>query len=104
MSEQRKKEERGWKSPFEIYYGRKSREFLNDAKAVKISTLTLFPLQSEYLEQTKQTEDWKNASEKIDERMAKLMEEKRARKNIYKTYNPGENAFVRIGKKKRKIH
>ena len=65
---------------------------------------TKLPLQSEYLEQTKQTEDWKNASEKIDERMAKLMEEKRARKNIYKTYNPGENVFVRIGKKKRKIH
>ena len=64
---------------------------------------TKLPLQSEYLEETKQTEDWKNASEKIDERMAKLMEEKRARKNIYKTYNPGENIFVRIGKKKRKI-
>ena len=64
---------------------------------------TKLPLQSEYLEQTKQTDDWKNASEKIDERMAKLMEEKRARKNIYKTYNPGENVFVRIGKKKRKI-
>ena len=33
--------------------------------------------------------------------MAKLMVEKHARKNIYKTYNPGENVYVRIGKKNR---
>ena len=32
--------------------------------------------------------------------MAKLMVEKHARKNIYKTYNPSEKVFVRIGKKK----
>ena len=31
--------------------------------------------------------------------MAKLMVEKHARKNIYKTYNRGENVYVRIGKK-----
>ena len=31
--------------------------------------------------------------------MAKLMVEKNVRKNIYKTYNPGEKIFVRIGKK-----
>ena len=58
-------------------------------------------MQSEYLQQTKQTEDWRNAAKKADERMAKLMVEKHARKNIYKTYNPGENVYVRIGKKNR---
>ena len=31
--------------------------------------------------------------------MAKLMVEKHARKNIYKTYNRGENVYIRIGKK-----
>ena len=102
-----KKEELGWENPFEICYGRKSSELLNDGKSSEDFDIdivsTKLPSQSEYLEQTKQTEDWKNASEKIDERMAKLMEEKRARKNSYKTYNPGENVFVRIEKKKRKI-
>ena len=36
-----KKEELGWKSPFEICYGRKSNELLHDGKSVTISTLTL---------------------------------------------------------------
>ena len=36
-----KKGELGWKSPFQIYYGRKSNESLNDGKSVTISTLTL---------------------------------------------------------------
>ena len=32
--------------------------------------------------------------------MAKLMVEKHARKNICKTYSPGEKVFIRIGKKR----
>ena len=35
--------------------------------------------------------------------MAKVMVEKHARKNVYKTYNPDEKVFVRIGKKRRKF-
>ena len=35
--------------------------------------------------------------------MAKLVVEKNVRKNIYKTYNPGEKIFVRIGKKRGKF-
>ena len=107
MSEQRKKEELGWKSPFEIYYGRKSNKLLNDGKSSEDFDIdivsTKLPSQSEYLQQAKQTEDWRNAAKKADERMAKLMVEKHARKNIYKTYNPSEKVFVRIGKKNRQI-
>ena len=61
---------------------------------------TKLPTQSEYLQQEKQTEDWRNAAKKADERMVKLMVEKHARKSIYKTYTPGEKVFVRIGKKR----
>ena len=35
--------------------------------------------------------------------MVKLMVAKHAHKNIYKTYNPGEKVFVRIGKKRGKF-
>ena len=53
-----KKEELGWKSPFEIYYGRKSNELLNDGKSsedfdIDIVT-TKLSSQSEYLQQAKQ--------------------------------------------------
>ena len=98
-----KKEELGWKSPFEFYYGRKSNKQLNDGKSSENFDIdivsTKLPSQSEYLQQAKQTEDWRNAAKKADERMTRLMVEKRARKNIYKRYNPSENVFVRIGKK-----
>ena len=71
MFEQRGKEELGWKSPFEIYYGRKSNELLNDGKSsedFKIDIVsTKLPSQSEYLQLAKQTEDWKNAAAKVDE-------------------------------------
>ena len=66
-----KKEELGWKSPFEIYYGRKSNELLNNGKSsedFKIDIVsTKLPSQSEYLQLAKQTEDWKNAATKVDE-------------------------------------
>ena len=52
--------------------------------------------QGEYLQQAKQTKDWRNVAKKADEQMAKLMVEKHARKNIYKTCNPGEKVFVKI--------
>ena len=61
MFEQRGKEELGWKSPFEIYYGRKSNELLNDGKSSEDFDIdivsTKLPSQSEYLQQAKQTED-----------------------------------------------
>ena len=64
---------------------------------------TKLPWQSEYLQQEKQTEDWINPARKADERLAKLMVEKQARKNIYKTYNSGEKIFLKIGKKRGKL-
>ena len=80
MFEQQKKEELGWKSPTEIYYGRKSNELLNDEKSIEDFNIdivsTKLPSQSEFLQQAKQTEDWRNAAKKADERMAKLMIEK----------------------------
>ena len=84
-----KKEELGWKSPFEIYYGRKSNELLNDGKSSEDFDIdivsTKLPSQSEYLQQAKQTEDWRNAAKKANKRVVKLMVEKHARKNIRKT-------------------
>ena len=84
-----KKEELRWENPFEICYGRKSSELLNDGKSSEDFDIdivsTKLPSQSEYLQQVKQTKDWENAAKKAGERMAKLMVEKHARKNIYKT-------------------
>ena len=64
---------------------------------------TKLPWQSEYLQQEKQTEDWINPAGKADERLAKLMVEKQARKNTYKTYNSGEKIFLKIWKKRGKL-
>ena len=71
---------------------------LNDGKSTIINTK--LPSQSDYLQQAKQTKDWRNAAKKANERMAKLMVEKHARKNIYKTYNLGTKVFVTIRKEK----
>ena len=102
-----KKEELGRKSPSEIYCWRKSNELLNDGESSEDFDIdivsTKLPSQSQYLQQAKQTEDRRNAAKKADERMTKLMVEKHARKNIYKTYNPGERVFVIIGKKRGKF-
>ena len=80
---------------------------LNDGKNIEDFDIDIvsikLPSQSEYLYQSKQTEDCRNAAKKADERMARLIVEKYARKNIYKTYNPSENVFVRIGKKRGRI-
>ena len=50
-----KKEELGWKSPFEICYERKSSELLNDRKSSEDFDIdivsTKLPLQSEYRKQ-----------------------------------------------------
>ena len=102
-----KKEELGRKSPSEIYCWRKSNELLNDGESSEDFDIdivsTKLPSQSQYLQQAKQTEDRRNAAKKADERMTKLIVEKHARKNIYKTYNPGERVFVIIGKKRGKF-
>ena len=71
MFEQRGKEKLGWKSPFEIYYGRRSNKLLNDGKSNEDFDTdivsTKLPSKSEYLQQAKQTEDWRNAAKKVDE-------------------------------------
>ena len=65
---------------------------------------TKLPSQSEYLQQAKQTEDWRNAGKKADEQMAKFMVQKHVCKNIYKTYLQSRwESFVRIGKKRGKF-
>ena len=79
-----------WKSPFAIYYGRKLNELLNGGKSNEDFDIDIFSTkltsQSEYLQQAKQTEDWRNAGKKTDEQMAKFMVQKHVRKNICKTY------------------
>ena len=66
-----------------LNHGKSSEDFDIDIVSTKL------PSQSEYLQQAKIA----------DERMAKLLVEKHAHKIIYKTYNSGENVFVRTGKK-----
>ena len=66
-----KEEELGWKSSFEVYYGRKSHELSNDGKSSEDFDTdivsTKLPSQSEYLQQAEQTEDWKNTPKNADE-------------------------------------
>ena len=56
-----KKEELEWKSPFEMFYEKKSSELLNDGKSSEDFdsdiVSTKLHSQTEYLQQAKQTED-----------------------------------------------
>ena len=105
--EQQKKEEVGWKSPFEIFYGRKSNELLHDGKSsedfdVEIVS-TKLPTQSEYLNKQNRQKTGEMDQKKVMSEWPSLMVEKHASKNIYKADNPGEKVFVRIGKKRGKF-
>ena len=97
-----KREELSWKSPFEIYFGRKDNELTNDGKKFDSNIevmATTCPNSKQYSRQAKQTSNWRKSAKKADERMSKRMLEKHKRQNVYKTYRAGENVFVRVGKK-----
>ena len=99
-----KREELGWKSPFEIYFERKSNELqLKQWLKPHIFTMRLIKVHVRMITQgekknikTRQLAQEKNA--KRDERMMKA----HARKNNYVMYQEGDKVFVRTGKKEGK--
>ena len=94
-----KREELGWKSAFEIYYGRVPNELLNDWKShdkdIYFSNAA-GPSKQDFENQQNFTRQLRKAATKADERMRKRMLEKDARKNTYKLYKPGEKVFIRL--------
>ena len=86
-----KSEELSWKSPFKIFF------------TSEIETLsTIGATQNNYRQQAEQTNNWRKSAKAADDRMAKVMMMKHARKYTYKTYDVGDRVFVRIGKKRGK--
>ena len=98
-----KREELGWKSAFEIYFGRKSNELVNEGKNYD-STIharrTIGPSTRDYGQQIQNTDSWRKIASKADDRMTKRMLESDARRHKYKIYQPGEKVFVRVGRKR----
>lgn len=98
-----KREELSWKSAFEIYFGRKANELINEGKNYNDSidtASTIKPSTKDFSNQKEQANQWRNLASKADSRMAKRMMEKDARKNKYRTYKPGDRVFIRVGGKK----
>ena len=95
-------EELGWKSSFEIYYGRKPSKLLSHCKShdndIHFSD-TVEPSKQEFEIQQNFTRQWRKATMKADERMRKIMLEKDARKNTYKPYKPVKNIFIHLSGK-----
>jgi hypothetical protein len=96
-----KREQLGWKSPFEIYFGRKSNELINAgmiADGYISIQRTCQAMESDYSSHKKITKSWrkkaKKASDKLDERMKKY----HAKKHCYRIYKKGEKVFVRCKK------
>ena len=101
-----KREELAWKSPFEIYYGRKNNELLHDGRSYtpNIETVsTAGPTRDNFESQAEQSKTWRKQAKTADERMEKVMLDKHARRNTYKIYHVGDKVFIRIGKKRGKI-
>lgn len=99
MLQSLKREELDWKSAFEICYGRKSNELLNDWKSDYnniIFSNTAAPSKQDLKNQQNFTRQWRKAAIKADERMKKRMLEKDARKNTYKLCKSSEKVFIRL--------
>lgn len=63
--------------PFEIYYGRKENKLVHNGQC--------FLTDIEKLSATKQMKNWRKSAKAADDRMAKVMHKKHARKNTYTT-------------------
>lgn len=98
-----KREELGWKSPFEIYYGRKSNELINAGINLdgQITTQkTCQPKDSDFLCHRKRSKSWRKVARKASHRLAERMKNYHAKKHSYKIYKKGEKVFVRCKKQK----
>ena len=77
-----KREEHSRKSPFKIYYGKKSNQLVNDGKSYDstIGTMeTVGPSCKDFQIQVRKTRIWREKANKADERMSKRMHDKHAR-------------------------
>ena len=95
-----KREELSWKSTFEIYYGRKQNELLNDWKShdsnIHFSN-TVGPSERDFENQQNFARQWRKTAMKADERMRKrMLRKKDASKNAYKLYKLGGKVFIRL--------
>lgn len=95
-----KREELGWKSPFEVYFGRKSNELVNAAVPVQDDDVHFEtfenPLDSDYGKREKEILKLRNRARESNKKIEQRMIQAHARKNTYMTYKPGETVFVRI--------
>lgn len=93
-----KREELGWKSPFEIYYGRKSNELLNaglNSTDEITFQKTLPPKESDFSMSRKKFESWRTSAKKASDRLDLRMKRYNSKKHDYKIYNKKEKVFVK---------
>ena len=100
---QEKREELGWKSAFEIYFGRKVNELKNEGtnhdKTIHLAK-TVGPSTKDFRNQKHNTNQWRKKAREADLRMAERMMEKDTRINVYKIYKSGDKVFVCVGSKR----
>ena len=99
---QEKKEELGWKSAFEIYFGRKVNELKNEGKNHDntIHLAKTKDLLRKILETRNNTNQWRKKTGEADLRMAERMTENDTHRNVYKIYKSGDKVFVPVVSKR----
>jgi len=104
MSKQRKeREELGWKSPFEIYFGRKSNELVNAGSAYDrlIATEEVQnPTKLDRNQHKKKIESWRENASKASDRLDKRMKRSHAKKYSYKKIWKGWQSIRQMQKTK----
>ena len=100
---QEKREELGWKSAFEIYFGRKVNELKNEGrnhdKTIHLAK-TVGPSKKDFRNQKHNTKQWSKKTREANLRMAERMMEKDTHRNVYKIYKSGDKVFVHVGAKR----
>ena len=98
-----KRKESGWKSAFEIYFGRKVNELKNEGKnhdkTIHLAQ-TVGPSTKDFRNQKHNTNQWRKKAREADLRIAERMMENDIRRNAYKIYKSGDKVFVRLGSKR----
>ena len=100
---QEKREELGWKSTLEIYFGRKVNELKNEGKNHNKTihfAKTAEPSTEGFRNQRHNTNQWRKKAREADLKMAERMMEKDTRRNVYKIYKSGDKVFVNVGSKR----
>ena len=85
-----KREELGWKSSFEIYFGRKSNELVNAELTydgyVSVE-ITSKPSKKNFTAHEKKRESWRENPQKASDRFGDRTKKSHERKNSYKLYD-----------------